>query len=71
VYLRSLDELSRLLRLQAFAFGYGAAVTLMAVGLAVAWMAPTPRVPWELQVLPVFAELFRGLALAHLARQYR
>lgn len=71
VYLRSLDELSRLLQLQAFAFGYGAAMTLMAVGLAVTWIAPTPRVPWELVTLPVFAEVFRGLALAHLARQYR
>ncbi len=70
-YLRSLDELSQMLQLKAFAFGYGAAMTLMAVGLAVAWIAPTPRAPRELLVLPVFAEVFRGLALAHLARQYR
>lgn len=71
VYLRSLDELSRMLQLKAFAFAYGAAMTLMTVGLAVASIAPVPRVPWELLVLPVLAEVFRGLALAHLARQYR
>ena len=70
-YLRSLDELSRMLQLKAFAFGYGAAMTLVATALAVTWIAPTPRVRWELLSLPVLAEAFRGLALVHLARQYR
>lgn len=70
-YLASLDELGRMLQLKAFAAGYGAAMTLLAIALAVAWIHPTPRVPWELLALPIFAEGFRGLALAYVARQYR
>ena len=70
-YLRALDELRRTIQLKAFAFAYGAALTLMVTGLGVALIDPTPQVPRQLLALPVLAELFRGAALAYLARHYR
>ena len=70
-YMPTLDELSRVIQLRSFAVAYGAAMVLLAVGLAVAWINPTPRVPWQLLALPVFAEGARGMALAHFARRYR
>lgn len=70
-YLGALDELSRAIQLKAFAVAYGAVMTLVAGALAVAWIDPAPAVPEHLVLLPVFAEGFRGLALAVLARRYR
>jgi hypothetical protein len=70
-YLGSLDELSRTIQLKGFAAAYGAAMTLLAGSLAIAWFDPSPRVPWELLALPVFAEAVRGMALAYVARQSR
>ena len=70
-YLGSLDELSRTIQLRAFAFAYGAAMTLMAAGVTIALAAGTGAAPVSLLALPVLAELCRGAALAYLARQYR
>lgn len=70
-YLGALDELNRTIQLKAFVFAYGAAMTLMAIGVTVALIAPTSASPKRLLLLPVFAELFRGVALAVLARRYR
>lgn len=69
-YLGALDELSRSIQLRAFGVAYGAAMTLMALGMAVAWTLPEPASPASLLGLPVFAELARGFALAHFARRY-
>ena len=70
-YLGALDELSRAIQLRAFAAAYGAAMTLLAVGLTAAWVDPAPAAPEYLVLFPVFAEGFRGLTLAMLARKYR
>lgn len=70
-YLKALDELSRAMQLKASTFAYGAALTLMLTGIAVALIDPTPEIPRQLLALPVLAEVVRGVALAYLARQYR
>lgn len=69
-YLGALDELSRTIQLRAFGVAYGAAMTLMAVAVAVAWIPGEPAAPAPLVGLPVFAEGARGLALAYFARRY-
>ena len=70
-YLGALDELARTLQLRAFAFAYGAAMTLMTVGLALASVTPAPEVSRGLLALPVLAEPLRGAVLVYLARKHR
>lgn len=73
-YLAKLDELGRMIQLRAFAFSYGAVLTLAAAMIAVLLadpslgeaVAPSTFLAWL-----VAAELFRGLALVVLARTYR
>jgi hypothetical protein len=74
-YLRELDELSRTIQLEAFSLAFGAAMTLMAILMAVEMVAPpgthlgpgtAPLATWLL-----LAEPFRGLALVIVARRYR
>ena len=65
-YLAGLDELSRMIQYEAFAFSYGAAmtigITLYAAGVYAGWAIPAA---WIL-----FAEGLRGVALVRIARKY-
>jgi hypothetical protein len=71
IYLRQLDELSRLIQLKAFAFAYGAIMTV-ALGLsAVVLTRPSLAHPALLLGGLVVIEGLRGLALVVLARRYR
>ncbi|MGI8402839.1 MAG: hypothetical protein ACR2NS_14725 [Gemmatimonadaceae bacterium] len=72
MYLRTLDELSRRIQLEAFALAYGAAMVLVFGVVAFSMQSPDHRaslsaITWWL----VGAEAFRGVALVHLARKYR
>lgn len=72
-YLSELDELSRMIQLRAFAFSYGAAMTIAAALLGPALLFSGPSPLSAAAVLPwlVWAEGCRGLALVVLARRYR
>ena len=73
-YLKELDELSRLLQLQALAFSYGAVMTLAAAwaGLAVAGFAfDRPMYPGMVFAWLLIAEALRGAVLVYLARRRR
>ncbi|MEP6999225.1 MAG: hypothetical protein ABI969_02020 [bacterium] len=79
-YVSELDELSRLIYLQATAFSYGAVVVLAgmwfsagALGLAEHIPGPHARSTLAVWVLPslLLAEALRGLALVHFARSRR
>lgn len=70
-YLAALDELARLIQLQAFAVAYGFAM-LMAAGLfALASVGEGPAVhgAWAAGMVAV-AEVVRGVALAFFARRH-
>lgn len=76
-YLRELDELSRLIQLEAFALSYLAGGVIVGIlgGISLAFPELWGFSTWGGPVAPVFwiilAEPFRGLALVLRARRYR
>jgi len=74
-YLGTLDELSRRIQVEAFAFTYGAVMVLAAAIVAVLLAVPDEAArfghPAAYLVLLVLVEPLRGLALVVLARKYR
>jgi hypothetical protein len=69
-YLASLDELARLIQLQALAFSYGAAMTLAAVLFGVSMIGDRQLPAHLLLALLVLVEPMRGAALVYFARQH-
>lgn len=71
-YLGSLDELGRLVQLKAFAFSYGAVMTVGAA-LTGSWRVAGGGAidPLVFLAVLVLAEPLRGLSLVVLARKYR
>jgi hypothetical protein len=70
-YMETLDELSRMIQLKAFAFSYGAAMVIaVGVGALVLTYPQIARAPGLLLLLILFVEPLRGAALAYLARKY-
>jgi hypothetical protein len=67
-YLGSLDELSRLIQLEAFAWSYGG---LFVVGFLASALGGGPMVASVDPIWIVFGELIRGPALVMVARRYR
>gem|GEM_PF-2867467 len=65
-YLSGLDELSRMIQYEAFAFSYGAAIaigiSIYATGLYVGWAIPA--------IWILLAEGLRGIALVYIAGKY-
>lgn len=71
VYLGTLDELSRMIQLQAMAFAYFATMVLFFTAIAIGLVQPDVRLTGLPVVLVVFAEPLRGLALVYFARQHQ
>lgn len=71
MYLRTLDELSRRIQLEAFAVAYGAAMVLVfsVVAFSIQWPDHGAS-SWSIIVWISGAEVVRGVALVHLARKY-
>jgi hypothetical protein len=67
-YLRSLDELSRLIQLEAFAWSYGGLFVLAFVASA---LGGGPKVASIDPIWVILGELVRGPALVMVARRYR
>lgn len=70
-YLGTLDELSRMIQLQAMAFAYFATMVLFFTAVANALRQPDAQLPMFTVMLVVLAEPLRGMALVYFAHKYR
>lgn len=70
-YLDTLDELSRMIQLQALAFAYFATMFLFFTAVGFALRQPDGRLSIFTVLLVVLAEPLRGMALVYFARKYR
>lgn len=70
-YLAALDELARLIQLQAFAVAYAFMIVVAAGLLVYVYIAADPNVHWGLAAATIaLAEVVRGAALAFFARRH-